>query len=143
MLINGLPVVDAKRPLTLHITKRDISGGTSKAPEACAAARCIMRSVKNAEEARVHIGRTYIKVGRKWLRFLTPNTLRTEIVAYDRKGNFEPSDHVMKPLPVYQRGTHHGDESKRKPRDKRRKRKAYHMVKNVRTFGWNRRVHLG
>jgi hypothetical protein len=96
MRINGEKVVDATKPLKLTITDRDVSLGNTKDPGACAAARACMRET-HATAARVHVGRTYLKIGEKWVRFNTGAALRSEIVAFDRGGKFEPGEYKLSP----------------------------------------------
>jgi hypothetical protein len=96
MEIAGKKVVDAKRPAKILITKRDVVAGDNKNPSGCAAALAAKRDVPDCLSARVHIGRVYIEHKDKWVRYLTPEALRTEIVAFDRGGSFQPGDYVLK-----------------------------------------------
>jgi hypothetical protein len=97
MEINGKPVVDASRKLTINITKADTIKGGNKDPGACAAARACIRTPKTLS-ARVHLGRVYIEQKDKWLRFQTPGALRSEIIAFDRGGKFEPGEYKLIPV---------------------------------------------
>ena len=142
MKINGLPVVDAPKPLKLHITKSDVAKGNTKDPGACAAARACMREL-HAEEARVHIGRTYLKMGGKWMRFNTGPALRSEIIAFDRGGTFEPGEYHLAALYPSERptGKRRGGQSPNKTRAERRvspKRRKPHTVTGIRAHGANR-----
>lgn len=96
MKIDGFEVVDAKHPITIHITSGDVKRGGVKNPTSCAAARACIRDLKLAA-ARVHLGRIYLLKDRTWVRYMTPASLRTEIVAFDRGGNFEAGDYELKP----------------------------------------------
>jgi hypothetical protein len=95
--ISGIPVVDSTKPLKITITKADVKRGQTKDSGACAAAIAIKREM-HATDARVHIGRTYVKTSDRWLRFETPPSLRSEIIAFDRGGEFEPGEHTLKKL---------------------------------------------
>lgn len=89
-MINGLPVADATMAVTIHVTKRDISGADPKVPGQCAIARACRRQFE-VTEARVHLSRTYLCIqGQVWLRYETPKAARSEIIAFDRGGTFEP-----------------------------------------------------
>lgn len=95
--IDGLPVTDAKRPMTLHISKRDCSYGNPKHPDTCAAAKCIKREYK-AIDCRVHVSRVYIRQNNgNWLRYVAPQALRTEVIAFDRGGRFMPGEYLLSP----------------------------------------------
>jgi hypothetical protein len=87
--------------------------------------------------ARVHVARTYLKIGNKWLRCITPESLRSEIVAFDRGGKFEPGEFELKAIPDSMRlGVAH---SVREPgHDRPGKTKRVHRTINVRAHGANR-----
>jgi hypothetical protein len=141
MKIDGVPVEDAAKPVKLHITKADVNKGNNKDPGGCAAAQACMREL-GAEAARVHIGRTYLKLGKKWVRFHTPPALRSEIIAFDRGGTFEPGEYYLAPMqPTKKAGKRQGS----KAGDRRATRKApakarakHHTVTGIRAHGANR-----
>lgn len=95
MEINGKRVVDATKPISIHITKRDTTDGDNKNPSSCAAARAVKRDVPECVNARVHIGRVYVETPKQWVRYETPDALRTEIVAFDRGGQFQPGNYKL------------------------------------------------
>jgi hypothetical protein len=133
MRIAGKVVQAAKGSVKIHITPRDIKLGDTKDPGACAAARALVRET-GCKQARVHIGRTYLLVDDKWLRYRTSGALRSEIIAFDRGGNFEPGEYQLHPVPP-------SDRHRIKPRSKSRKvrrRAVMHVVANVRERGANR-----
>ncbi len=84
MEIAGKKVVDARKSLKITISPRDAASGKSKDPANCAAARAIIRTVADAKQARVHLGRTYIEYPDRWVRFKTPSSLKLEIASFDR-----------------------------------------------------------
>ena len=98
--IGGKTVINAKRRVTLHISESDAKTGASKEPTACAAAKAAVRGIPNCVQAKIHIGRAYLldKTKDKWVRFKTSDALRSEIIAFDRGGNFEPGDYDLIPL---------------------------------------------
>lgn len=96
MEINGKRVVDATKPISIHITARDTTEGANKDPAACAAARAVKRDAPECISARVHIGRVYVETPKKWIRYDTPDALRTEIIAFDRGGSFEPGEYKLR-----------------------------------------------
>lgn len=99
--INGKPVVNASRSVSLHISPMDTKKGNVKNPGACAAALAAMREIPNCTAARVHLGRAYVYNEKKqhWVRFKTPESLRSEIIAFDRGGSFQPGEYKLRPLP--------------------------------------------
>ena len=93
--INGKKVVDAKKLKALTITQKDCDQGDKKNPALCAAARAIRREFPGAIGAEVHLGRAYVEYPDKVVRYVTPKALRTEIVAFDRGGTFEPGEYLL------------------------------------------------
>jgi hypothetical protein len=96
MEIAGKKVVDAKKPAKIVITARDARLGDNKNPSSCAAALAVKRDIPECLSARVHIGRVYIEHKDKWVRYFTPDSLRSEIIAFDRGGSFQPGEYVLK-----------------------------------------------
>ncbi len=97
MRLAGKKVVDTKGKRRLVITKGDIARGKVKDPDGCAAAIALERE-PGVQQAKVHLSRVYLKEGDKWVRYLTPKSLRDEIVAFDRGGKFEPGAHMLLPV---------------------------------------------
>jgi hypothetical protein len=98
-MIDGNPVVDADKPVTVHITPEDCARGSKKDPEKCAAALALKR-VTSCDESRVHLGCTYLRFGKKWFRYATPPSLKAEIISFDRGGGFYPGDFRLHPMPA-------------------------------------------
>ena len=95
--IDGLPVEDARKPIIITVTKGDCSGGDPKYPATCAAARALRREF-HAKDVRVHLSRVYIKTTPdKWVRYLVPRSMRTEIISFDRGGIFAPGEFQLIP----------------------------------------------
>lgn len=135
MKINGQTVLDATKKVKIHITAGDVKKGSTKDPGACAAALACMREL-NATQARVHVGRTYLKINDKWVRYHTPAALRTEIVAFDRGGKFEPGEYTLSPMvPSLKLGQRRNPGPKLK---KGKKPRARHVTVGIRSHGANR-----
>lgn len=135
MKIDGKTVIDAKEPVVIHVKPIDVERGNTKDPGGCAAARACMREL-HATAARVHIGRTYLKFEDKWIRFHTSRALRSEIVAFDRGGKFEPGEYTLSPMqPAKRMGKRQGTPSKAK---RGRKRAKPHLITGIRAHGANR-----
>ncbi len=135
MKIEGRPVVDGKKPLSLTINKRDVRSGEAKDPTCCAAARACIRQIPDAVAARVHISRIYVDVGKKWLRFKASDALRTEIIAFDRGGSFVPGKYILEPLVRSKRATGQRQGSETAPRGPYAKTKRRHTVAGIRSHG--------
>lgn len=98
MEINGKRVVNATKPVTINITQRDVDTGDNKNPSGCAAAKAAKHSIEECISARVHVGRVYIEQDKKWIRYDTPDALRTEIIAFDKGGNFQPGEYTLRAI---------------------------------------------
>lgn len=131
--IDGYPVVDATEPLILEVTRRDITKGEPQEPDSCAIARACKRTL-DIIEARVHLSRTYLRTSDgEWLRYFTPQAARTEIVAFDRGGTFEPGEYRFPPVSKSKRlGTMKSTSTNKRTG---RKRTRPHVMTNIR--GWN------
>ncbi len=137
MKINGKKVVNSTKPVVLEVTAIDIKTGDNKNPSQCAAAKACLRQLK-VVSARVHVGRTYIELPDKWVRYLTPKSLRSEIMAFDRGGNFEPSTHVLGGInPSKATGKKQSHAKFSTPPKKKRKR-PYHITTGIRERAANR-----
>ena len=137
MEIAGRKVLNSKRNVTIHISKADVTKGNVKDPAACAAALACKREL-HADEARIHIGRSYLLIDGRWERFQTSPALRSEIIAFDRGGVFEPGEYTLKrihpktgtPRPTKPKGI--------KENRVKIARQQYHQVTGVREKGANR-----
>lgn len=136
--IDGKPVIDARRGTMLHITKQDIAKGDRKRPDKCAAALAILREM-HAIEARVHLSRIYIRTNKgNWQRYVAPRSLRSEVIAYDRGGQFEVGTHYLcAPQPTAKLGAgrvHKYKDTRKGAHGKGKKRRQLpHITRNVRT----------
>jgi len=126
--INEIPIKDAKKSVVLHITKNDVNKGRSKKPGECAAALACKRDF-GATEARVHMSRVYLRFNGHWERYKTSGALRSEIVAFDRGGRFEPGEYILLKMEPSRKG----DKSRGQRNGRGRKpRGPIHILTNVR-----------
>jgi hypothetical protein len=125
-------VIDASEDIILEITPKDVNNASTKHPGACAAAKACKRQL--GHEARIHISRIYVKENGSdiWLRYITTKALRTEIIAFDRGGNFYPGKFLLKaPTKSSKLGSDRNRNAKSSPSG--RKKQRYHNVKDIRT----------
>lgn len=139
MKINGVKVKDASEPLTFTVMKADVTRGAAKKSSSCAAARALCRE-GHCEEARVHVSRAYIKKEGGWLRFGVAPTMRNEIIAFDRGGEFAPGTYTLAPVQPTVRLDAPSRKARGIPQRKtgkfpqrgRRTKRTYHVVSGVR-----------
>jgi len=132
--INKLPVLNAKHSLELHITTTDCTRAEVKDPARCAAALAIRREF-HPIDVRVHLGRVYVRQNNSnWQRYLTPKSLRTELIAFDRGGTFTPGTYTL-PAPPKSRKTNkrQGTHSRFKKGRPDHHRRPPTIVQNVRS----------
>lgn len=139
--IGGKKVVNARQRVTLRISAKDARTGASKDPGACAAAKAAMREIPNCTMARIHLGRAYLFDNKTdtWKRYKTTDALRSEIIAFDRGGKFEPGTYDLRPLspsdlepkPRKKPGSSNPDRNQYESSQKRTPRKL-HVTKGVR-----------
>lgn len=133
--IDGLPILDAKKPLVLKINENDINKADRKEPADCAVARACRRDL-HVKEVRVHLGRVYLRQNAgNWLRYMTPRALRSEIIAFDRGGAFAPGEFTLSaPSPAKKTGKAQGSKTNKTRRGgKGKSRRPPHVVTDVRT----------
>lgn len=139
MKIGGLPVRDAKESVTIKINAADVKNGNRKDAGGCAAALACKRQF-HATDARVHIGRIYIKQDKEWVRYVTPESLRTEIIAFDRGGEFFPTEHKLRKVPpadMLGKRRKGSNRWKRGPHKTKAKHPARYICAGVRKHGAN------
>lgn len=130
-LLNGKKVVDANYRMALVIEKRDVEAGKSKEPDACAAAVACVRQM-DALSAHVFLTRTYVEFPKRWLRFMTPASLRTEIVSFDRGNQFATGTYYLSPLCQSLRPTGKARSPATKRNSYPKKRAKSHKLEGVR-----------
>lgn len=129
MKIKGIEVEDATNHLTVTVTKEDVRKGALKKADRCAAAQAIIRET-GCEDARVHVARAYVKNNGTWKRYFVPDSLRTEVVAFDRGGKFTPGDYILNPAPPSSQLR--AERSPSISSRKKRKRRIYHVTAGIR-----------
>lgn len=135
--INDIQVVDAKRSIMVEITKGDIARGDTKDPAACAASLACRRKF-HIKEARIHRGRAYLLMGKRWVRYVVSQALKQEIIAFDRGGAMAPGTYLLRAIPPQERYGARKNKPIGKTAGKRgKKKRLYHYVPNIRPVGAN------
>ena len=136
--MDGLPVLDAKKPLRLEVMREDIRSANKKAPNSCAVAKACTRAM-GVKGVKVHLSRLYINTDDKsWTRYLVSGAMRSEIIAYDRGGKFMPGVYnLMVPSKCKRLGVKQTDRKRDRSivpevKNPAKKLRAYSHVTNVR-----------
>lgn len=132
MQIDGKPILDAKRPITIQIIPNDVSKASRKDPADCVLARACRRSL-HAKEVRIHMSRVYLRANDgSWTRYIVPPRLKQEIIAFDRGGSFATDQfYLYAPNPAHKGGKAQGTETGRNKKSGQ-KRRNYIRVQDVR-----------
>lgn len=134
MTIDGLPVFDANKSITVEILVEDVRKGKKLDPGQCAAALACKREFK-VKEAYVNIGRTYIRQKDHWLRYTTSASLAREIAAVDKGGRFSPGEYTLgKMQPSREHDVTRDKGARTKPK---KVRMPYHLTADVRRLELN------
>src|SRR5690348_14423454 len=88
---------DSDRPVDVDVSKKDVRDSKPLDPTQCAMAKAFKRST-NVDAAIIGIGSSYLIKGKTAIRFKTPNSVRTEIVGFDRYGDFEEGHYYLAPF---------------------------------------------
>ena len=133
--IAGRQIKNATKPLIITVKPCDVKEANIKEPSQCVMARAILR--QEHTEARVHISRIYVKSkDGYWYRYGVPESLRSEIIAFDRGGAFLPDTFEVMPLRKSHRATGKAkgsETNKTRNRKLHKPRKKHVYVKDIRT----------
>lgn len=129
--INGKKIVDARYAMAVKVDLDDIKRGDPHKHNACAVARACVRGL-DAVSAHVSLSRTYVEYPKRVLRFVTPPSLRQEIVAFDQGGKFTPDTYFLLP-PSESAKLGAPDRRSAKTGKPAKKRRKYHKPSDVRS----------
>lgn len=85
---------DAYSPIKIRVLARDSAAAKQKAPDACAFAKAACREL-DADGAYIGITESCVIVDDMVIRFQTPESVRREIVSFDRHRDFRAGDYQL------------------------------------------------
>jgi hypothetical protein len=88
--------VDANEPIEVSVNPKDCKEATKLDPTNCALARAAKREL-HADGVIIGMSSSYIIRGTEAIRFATPESVRREIVSFDRHADFAPGDYHLPP----------------------------------------------
>ena len=119
--------VDATDSIELSVNRSDCKGAKKLDPTNCAMARAAQREL-HADAAIIGISTSYIIKNNVATRYQTPDSVRSEIVSFDRHSDFTPGDYYLIPKsPSTKFGTGKPGNTGRK--NKTAKRKVHHSAR--------------
>lgn len=127
-------VVEATQDFVLKITQADVNKALKmrgrKDETACAIA-CALLRLPGVQKVRADRTITLIKMSDdKWHRYRTPQSLRDQIILFDRAGIFDPGDYALKRPP--KSGTRVAHATYRKYAPKKKRARPPHWMDGVR-----------
>lgn len=96
MFPNVTSAVDAAAPIEISVNRKDCKSAKKFDPTECALARAAKREL-HVEGVIIGIGSSYIIKGDTAVRFDTPQSVKREIVSFDRHGDFAPGEYYLTP----------------------------------------------
>lgn len=118
-------VSDARRPIEITVESRDRQRGKIKSPQNCAMAQACKRQ-ERADGALIRLSSAFIVKGSHATRYNVPESVRREIVSFDRHGDFQPGRYRLTAIPVSERL---GADQRQKPAGKRTGSRPSNAVK--------------
>ena len=88
---------DSDKAVNVEVNKRDIHNSKPLDPTDCAMAKAFKRST-NVDAAVVGISSSYLIKGKTAIRFKTPQSVRQEIISFDRYGDFDEGSYYLAPF---------------------------------------------
>jgi hypothetical protein len=89
-------VEDARREITIEVTKRDASTAQARDHAQCAMAVACKRAM-DLDGVIIAIKTAYLVKGTKALRYMVPESVQREIVSFDRGAAFAPGEYRLRP----------------------------------------------
>jgi hypothetical protein len=126
---NVVVVQDAKKPLHIEVTRRDSNSAAVRNHKGCAMAVAAKRCL-NLDGVVISRQRAYLIKGNIATRYSFPESVRKEIVSFDRGGGFDEGVYRLtvpvatKPAPKKPKGETHGNSSHYK--------REFHSTTNIR-----------
>ncbi len=113
----GIPVAEAKRRLLVTVTDEDVVKAKKADSKHCALARAALR-LPNVNAAYFFRSTAFLEYEDKMVRFNLPESVRREIVSFDRAQIMAAGVYQLSPMPasLTRRAQRSYDKVKRKPR---------------------------
>ena len=124
-------VMDATKAVEISVNRRDCKIAEKLNPTECALAKAAKRELK-VDGVIIGMGTSYLIKDNKAIRFNTPQSVKREIISFDRHKDFAPGDYYLLPKSEGQRlGASNNNKNKIGGKYKSARRKI-HMSARVR-----------
>lgn len=89
-------VIHATKPVLVDVRARDCEEGKSYQTDECALAKAAKRQFK-ADGVAIRLSDSFVIKGKTAIRFSTPDTVKRELVSFDRHKDFAPGSYRLSP----------------------------------------------
>lgn len=120
---------DATKAVEIPVNRQDCKIARKQDPTECALAKAAKRELK-VDGVIIGISTSYLIKDDKAIRFDTPESVRREIVSFDRHQDFEPGEyHLMPKAPTKRLGRIEKRRNRAGGKNKNDKRKYHHSAR--------------
>lgn len=88
--------IDSDHVVEISVGQKDCKDAKKLNPAECALARAAKRELR-ADGVIIGLASSYVIKGKKAIRFATPESVKREIVSFDRHEDFAPGDYYLTP----------------------------------------------
>ena len=88
--------IDSTKPVEVSVSAKDCRDAEKLNPSECALAHAAKREL-HADAVIIGMSTSYVIKGKTAVRFHTPESVRREIVSFDRHQDFAPGDYYLTP----------------------------------------------
>jgi hypothetical protein len=124
-------IVDAKKPLSVEVQRRDVSNVNRRKHNKCVFAEVCKRE-DIADGVVIALKTAYIVHGETATRYKQNESVTREIVAFDRSGSFEPGKYTFRPPATTEKLGAYRDTPGRKRKNKFKRAGFRHVTAEVR-----------
>lgn len=91
-------VIHAKKHVIVEVSSKDCKEGKGFQTNECALAKAAKRQFK-ADGVAIRLSDSFVIKGKTAIRFMTPETVKRELVSFDRHHDFAPGIYRLSPAP--------------------------------------------
>jgi len=119
---------EATKAINVDVSRNDCKVGRKSDPTECALAKAVKREF-HADAAIIGMTTSYIIKDNKAIRYSTPDSVKREIISFDRHQDFEPGSYYLIPSsPANRLGSHRSSGKS----GNHKTRRVYHKTARVR-----------
>lgn len=126
-------VVDSTKSMEVEVAERDVETAKKKKEDCCAMAKACERK-DGVDGAIIKTTCAFIIKGNTAIKFFVPNSVKQEIISFDRHGDFRTGTYYLGPVPKsHLTSSKRGAGNHTKPRGLSKHRRPYVYTKGIRS----------